>query len=133
MGDIGADMRYWAASFNGKKWMTEEIAFAGSNLYPKEQHYAGGIALKPENGKEVVISANVDPKLGKPLPNGKYQLFKGIKEDKGWKWVQLTFDPVFDHLRPVIVRGEQKALFWFTGTYHTFLNYHTDIMMSYEY
>ena len=132
-GDIGSDMRYWTASFDGRKWTTEEIAFAGSNLYPKEQHYAGGFALFPDNKNQVVISANVYPKNGSSLPNNKYQLFKGVKVGDSWQWTQLTFDPVFDHLRPVIVRGEKNALFWFTGDYHTFLDYHTDIMMSYEF
>ena len=132
-GDIGSDMRYWTASFDGRKWTTEEIAFAGSNLYPKEQHYAGGFALFPDNKNQVVISANVYPQNGSSLPNNKYQLFKGVKVGDSWQWTQLTFDPVFDHLRPVIVRGEKNALCWFTGDYHTFLDYHTDIMMSYEF
>jgi len=132
-GDIGSDMRYWNATFDGKKWTKEEIAFAGSNLYPLEQHYAGGFALYPGKANEVVISANVYPQTGKQLPNNKYQLFKGIKEGNNWTWTQLTFDPVFDHLRPVIVRGEKNALFWFTGDYHSFLDYHTDIMMSYNF
>ena len=132
-GDMGSDMRYWTATFDGKKWKTDEIAFAGSNLYAKEQHYAGGFALHPGNSKQVVISANVNPKDGKKLPNNKYQLFKGVREGRSWKWEQLTFDPVFDHLRPVIIRGEKNALFWFTGDYLSFHDYNTDIMMSYEF
>ncbi|MFR9650693.1 MAG: glycoside hydrolase family 88 protein [Rikenellaceae bacterium] len=131
-GDIGTDMRYWISTFNGKRWVTEEIAYAGSNLYSAEQHYAGGIALMPD-GEGVVLSANVDPKSGEPLPNGKWQLFKGVKNGKGWSYTQLTFDPVYDHLRPVIVRGENRALFWFTGNYPSFMDYNTDIMMSYEF
>ena len=125
-------MRYWVATFDGKKWSNEEIAYAGSNLYRAEQHYAGGIAIHPD-GDCVVISANVCPKSGEGLPNGKYQLFKAIKSGDKWEYTQLTFDPVFDHLRPVIVRGDMNALFWFTGSYPGFQNYHTDIMMSYEY
>lgn len=131
-GDIGTDMRYWISTFNGKKWITEEIAYAGSNLFPGEQHYAGGIALMP-GGEDVVISTNVDPKSGESLPNGKWQLFKGEKSGKEWNYTQLTFDPVYDHLRPAIVRGNNNALFWFTGNYPAFMNYSTDIMMSYEF
>ncbi len=131
-GDIGTDMRYWLSIFDGKEWKSEEIAYAGSNLFKAEQHYAGGIALMPD-GESVVISTNVDPKSGKHLPNYKWQLFKGEKNDKEWDFTQLTFDPVFDHLRPVIVRGDNNALFWFTGDYISFMNYHTDIMMSYEF
>ncbi len=131
-GDIGTDMRYWISTFNGKEWEVEQIAYAGSNLFPSEQHYAGGIALMPD-GESVVLSTNVNPKSGEPLPNGKWQLFKGEKSGKEWNFTQLTFDPVFDHLRPVIVRGEKNALFWFTGDYHSFQSYHTDVMMSYEF
>lgn len=132
-GDIGTDMRYWTAKLEGKKWQIEEIAFAGSNLYPREQHYAGGIALQPNNSKELVISADVNPSTGKALAKRKYQLFKGTKTNGEWQWKQLTFDPVFDHLRPIITRGEKNALFWFTGDYRTYKDYETDVMMSYEY
>ena len=61
-GDIGTDIRYWAARFDGSVWSTEEIAYAGSNLYLEEQHYAGGIALDPFDAQRVVISADVHPK-----------------------------------------------------------------------
>ena len=132
-GDIGSDMRYWSATFNGKKWDVSQIAYAGSNLYPAEQHYAGGIALMPNNSSIAVISCNVDPSTGKSLNRDIYQLFKGVKKGNKWDWTQLTFDPVYDHLRPVIVRGKNNALFWFTGHYTSFMNYDTDIMMSYKY
>ncbi len=131
-GDIGSDMRYWIAKFDGSQWSTEQIAYAGSNIYPIEQHYAGGIALHPK-GDDIVLSANVNPKNGEPLPNGKYQLFKATKNEDKWEFTQLTYDPVFHHLRPVIERSNYNALFWFTCNYKSFQNYHCDIMMSYEY
>lgn len=132
-GDMGTDMRYYTATLNGKKWQVSEIAYAGSNLYPVEQHYAGGIALMPEDASKVVISSDVYPDSGKPIVGGRYQLFRGDKKDGAWSWEQLTFDPVYDHLRPVIVRGENNALFWFSGYYRAFMNYDTDILMSYEF
>ncbi len=132
-GDVGSDMRYWSATFDGKKWSASQIAYAGSNLYTVEQHYAGGIALMPNDSNIAVISCNVNPSNGEPLTRGIYQLFKGSKSGDKWQWDQLTYDPVYDHLRPVIVRGKNKALFWFTGDYASFMNYDTDIMMSYKY
>lgn len=132
-GNIGSDMRYWDATFDGKKWTVSQIAYAGSNLYAAEQHYAGGIALKPTDASTIVISSNVDPKSGEPLAGNRYQLFRGEKGADEWSWTQLTFDPIYDHLRPVIVRGKNPALFWFTGVYRSYMNYDTDIMMSYEY
>lgn len=132
-GDIGSDMRYWDATFDGNRWTTSEIAYAGSNLYAAEQHYAGGIALMPKNSDVVVVSCNVNPASGKALEGGRYQLFRGDRSGVAWSWKQLTFDPVYDHLRPVIVRGDNNALFWFTGRYRSYMNYDTDIMMSYGY
>lgn len=132
-GDMGSDMRYYTATFDGKKWNVGQIAYAGSYLYPVEQHYAGGIALMPNDSNVTVISTDVCPSSGKPLVGGRYQLFRGDKVDGEWSWKQLTFDPVYDHLRPVIVRGKNNALFWFTGSYIGFMNYDTDIMMSYKF
>lgn len=132
-GQMGSDMRYWVADLSSKGlWMAEQVGFAGSNLYPKEEHYAGGIAINPGNAKEIVISADVDPATGEPLPERKYQLFKGTRGDTGWTFVQLTHDPVKDHLRPVIVRGK-NALFWFAGEYRTYADYDCEVMMSFEF
>ncbi|WP_168442176.1 glycoside hydrolase family 88 protein [Pontiella desulfatans] len=132
-GQMGTDMRYWTARFSDGRWTCEQIAFAGSNLYPKEQHYAGGIALHPENDQEIIIAADVFPDSGKPLPKRVYQLFKGSKTSRGWTWEQLTHDPVNNHLRPVIVRGKENALFWFAGEYRRYQEYDCEIMMSMEF
>ncbi|MDF7825933.1 glycoside hydrolase family 88 protein [Pontiellaceae bacterium B12227] len=132
-GQVGTDMRYWTARYADGQWMCEQVAYAGSNLYPKEQHYAGGIALHPNDDQQVVISSDVFPESGKPLPKRIYQLFKGTKTSKGWKWEQLTHDPVSDHLRPVIVRGKENALFWFAGEYKRYQEYDCQIMMSMEF
>ena len=132
-GQMGTDMRYWTARLEGGQWMCEQIAYAGSNLYPKEEHYAGGMAIDPQDTDRVVVSADVDPETGKPLPKRKYQLFKGTKSSKGWTWEQLTHDPVNDHLRPVIVRGKKNALFWFAGEYRRYQDYECRIMMSMEF
>ncbi|VGO19185.1 glycoside hydrolase family 88 protein [Pontiella sulfatireligans] len=132
-GDMGTDMRYWTARLENGQWACEQIAFAGSNLYPKEQHYAGGVALHPQNDQQVVISADVNPKTGKPLPKRIYQLFKGTRSNGVWKWEQLTHDPVNNHLRPVIVRGKENALFWFAGDYTRYQEYDCQIMASFEF
>ncbi|MDZ8119183.1 glycoside hydrolase family 88 protein [Pontiella agarivorans] len=132
-GQMGTDMRYWTARYVDGKWACEEIAFAGSNLYPKEQHYAGGIALNPADDQEVVISSDVFPDTGKPLPKRIYQLFKGTKTAGGWTWKQLTHDPVNNQLRPVIVRGRENALFWFAGAYRRYQDYDCEILMSMEF
>lgn len=132
-GDMGTDMRYWTARFAVGQWTTEQVGFAGSNLYLKEEHYAGGIALHPTNELELVISADVHPATGEPLPKRIYQLFKGTKGARGWSWEQLTHDPLYNHLRPVIVRGKNNALFWFSGEYRTYQDYDCSILMSMDF
>ena len=130
-GDVGTDMRYWTARLESGRWRCEQVGHAGSNLYPKEEHYAGGIALHPGNDGQLVVSADVDPGTGEPLPKRIHQLFKGTKNANGWTWEQLTHDPVNNHLRPVIVRGERNALFWFAGDYRSYKDYDCSILASF--
>lgn len=129
-GDMGTDMRYWIARLEDGQWTCEQIAFAGSNLYLKEEHYAGGIALDPFNVQRVVISSDVNPATGAPLPKRIYQLFRGSRENGQWNWEQLTHDPVNNHLRPVLVRGRPDSLFWFSGKYVWYGDYQCAIMAA---
>ncbi|MEM1012500.1 MAG: glycoside hydrolase family 88 protein [Planctomycetota bacterium] len=130
-GDIGTDMRYWVATWRNGEWRVEGIGYAGSNLYPKEQHYAGGITLDPYDPNRVVVSADVHPGTGEPLPQRVYQLFKGHRDSDGtWTWDQLTFEPVHDQLRPFLVRGRPDTLVWFAGEYVWYGSYRTKVMAS---
>lgn len=129
-GKMGSDMRYWTARFENGEWVCEEIAYAGSNLYPQEEHYAGGIALDPNNDQQLIISADVNPETGEPLSGRVYQLFRGERQNGQWIWTQLTFDSVNDNLRPIIVRGFPEALFWFSGKYRDYRTYDSRVMAS---
>lgn len=129
-GDIGSDMRYWIARVIDGEWTTEQVAHAGSNLYLAEQHYAGGIAIDPLSADRLVISTDVHPDTGEPLPGGVYQLFKGTRDENEWTWEQLTFDPVNDQLRPILVRGRPDTLVWFAGRYGTYSDYQCRILVS---
>lgn len=120
-GDTGSDMRYWTARVKNGQWTCKQIAYAGSNLCPEEEHYAGGITLDPFNDQQVIISADVNPESGEPLPQRIYQLFKGTRSADGtWTWQQLTHDTQNNHLRPTLVRGRKNSLFWFSGQYRTY-------------
>ncbi|WP_370979337.1 glycoside hydrolase family 88 protein [Agaribacterium sp. ZY112] len=133
-GDIGSDMRYWQGNLIDGQWQTEQIAYAGSNIYKEEQHFAGGLTLAPNDENRVVISANVNPESGEPLANGLYQLFRGDKIKGQWQWQQLTFDPARNQLHPFLVRtngqSEQDVLVWKRGDYIWFGDFYTDIVMS---
>ena len=128
-GKRGCDHRYHWANWDGKKWHTHEIAYAGSRLYPGEPEYTGLISLHPRNPSVVFISADVDPVSGEPiLVNGKrrYEIFKGTTENAGesWRWTPITKASSQDNLRPIIVADDNVAvLVWLRGEYRTFTNY----------
>lgn len=129
-GDMGSDMRYWSATLVHGKWQIEQIAYAGSNLYPEEEHYAGGITFAPFNENRAIISTDVNPETNEPLPNRIYQLFRGDKLAGKWHWQQLTFDPARNQLRPFLVRGKDDILIWMRGEYIWYGEFYTDIVMS---
>ncbi len=110
-GAEGKDLRYHYASWDPetKKWRTFEIAHAGEHLYLPENHFAGGIALDPENTSVVYISTNIDPITGQKVLNSRYHIFRGETNDSGenWKWERLSVDENVDHLRPIVPRGHQ--------------------------
>ncbi|MBD5782179.1 glycoside hydrolase family 88 protein [Pelagicoccus sp. NFK12] len=132
-GSEGSDLRYWTANWDpsSKTWSTHEIAYAGSYLYDRERHYAGGISIDPEDTKRIYISSNVIPETGMPNDTGRYQLYRGRVDASGSvsKWEQLTFDPDQDNLRPFVPRGHSGGtnVLWLRGHYYTYRDYQTDI------
>src|SRR5207245_1826568 len=63
----GTDIRYWYGRWDGKSWNAHEIGYAGSTIYAVESSYAGLAALDPNDADTLYLSANSDPKSGKPL------------------------------------------------------------------
>ena len=74
----------------------------GGGIYKPENHYAGGIAIDPQDVNTVYISANVDPVTGKKTVDDRYQIYRGITKDNGqtFDFEQLTFEAGKDNLRP---------------------------------
>lgn len=130
----GNDLRYRYARWDAKnkQWHQQQIAFAGTHLYMPENHYAGGIAIDPDDTNIVYISCDVDPTTGQANETGRYQIYQGQTPDNGesWKWKQLTFDTQVDNLRPVVPRhhGQKICVIWFQGEYKTYTNYQTRIV-----
>ncbi len=131
-GAVGNDLRYRIGRWNPdeNKWEQEEIAFAGTHIYAREQHYAGGIAIDPENVDRIYISCDVDPYTGNRLPGGHYQIFKGYYDGVCWDYEQLTFDAQVDNIRPVVPRGHkcEDMVLWCRGRYDTYEDYETVIV-----
>ncbi len=135
----GDDMRYYFAKWLDEKWQVNEIAYAGSRLYDREQDYTGLAALDPNDPNVMVISTNVDPATGDPLisqTDGKqhWELFIGNTSDNGktWSWQAVTKDSDVDNLRPVIPStkpdDDKIHLLWMQGKYTSYTQMNTNIM-----
>jgi hypothetical protein len=130
---IGNDLRYRYGRWDDKKeWVQQQIAYAGTHLYRREEHYAGGISIDPEDVDTVYISCDVDPATGMQNQSGRYQIFEGRTRDQGktWKWRQLTHDTDVDNIRPIVPRdhGCRKCVIWLQGRYATYTDYTTKIV-----
>jgi hypothetical protein len=124
-GQGGFDLRFHYARWDGKAWSTEEIAYAGTRLYPSEDDYTGLAALDPNNPDLAYISTDADPVTGAPLISDAdkkrhRELFRGVRGAGGkWTWTPLTRNSAQDNLRPLIPKWDDRrtALVWMRGTY----------------
>lgn len=126
-GQGGEDHRFYYARWDGEKWDTHEIAYAGKRLYPTEDDYTGLGAIDPGDVTRLVISTDAHPETGEPLiskTDGRrhHELFQGATADRGatWQWTPLTRDSDADNLRPLIPGGgneQQMAVVWMRGSY----------------
>lgn len=130
--EIGNDLRYRLAQWDdvSKAWTQQQVAFAGTHLYDREEHYAGGIAIDPQNTDVIYLSADVDPATGEPNSTGRYQMYRGTLTDNSWSFEQLTHDAQVDNIRPVVPRGHDfdKLAVWVQGRYTTYEDYDTAIV-----
>src|SRR5262249_23742892 len=108
-GQGGMDLRYHCARWDGRAWHTEEIAHAGTRLYPTEDDSSGLGALDPNDPDVLYISTDADPVTGAPLVSAAdqqrhYELFRGVRDGRTgkWAWTPFTRNSTADNLRPVI-------------------------------
>ena len=122
----GMDHRFHYARWDGKRWIEQEIAYAGKRLYAGEDDYTGLGAIDPQNISRVYISTDVDPITGQPLISAAdrqrhHELFRGDTSDGGatWNWIPITVNSSADNLRPIVPfwNGPQAALVWMRGSY----------------
>ena len=124
-GQGGMDLRYHYARWTGTTWTTEEIAHAGTRLYPTEDDYPGLAALDPNNPGVAYISTDADPVTGAPLVSETdrqrhYELFRGTRSEGGkWAWTPITRNSTYDNLRPIVPKWDdaRTALVWMRGKY----------------
>ncbi len=134
---LGNDLRYRYAWWDGKKWHDHEIAHAGTRLYPSEYSYTGNICLDPDALNQVYISTNADPISGEPLlseTDGKrhYEIFRGTTDNggKNFSWEPITKNSSADNLRPIVPKWNKKQtlLLWYRGVYRTYIDYETEVV-----
>lgn len=128
----GFDHRYHVAYWDGKNWHEQEMAFAGSRLYPGENEYTGLISLHPRRSDVVYISSDVDPLTGKPLEvdgERRYELFRGIRTpDNIWAWTPVTYQSKQNNIRPIVLADDQKeVVLWLSGRYSTYKDYDLEV------
>ena len=132
----GDDMRYGYARWDGALWHVNEIAYAGTALYPAENDYTGLIALDPNDPNVLFISTDADPETGDPLISSAdgerhYEIFRGKTKNGGatWAWTALTENSAADNLRPIVPSWEDGTiLLWLRGTLRTYTDYDTEIV-----
>jgi len=135
--EYGNDLRYRYAWWDGKKWNDQEIAHAGTRLYPVEYDYTGNICLNPDDLNQVFISTDADPVTGKALISNAdskrhYEIFQGVTNDggKNFRWTAITSNSTVDNLRPIVPKWNKKQtmLLWYRGTYRTYTDYKTEVV-----
>ncbi len=133
----GQDHRYYYGRWDGERWRTHEMAFAGTRLYPGEDDYTGLVALHPNDPDTVFISTNADPATGESLVSSAdgerhYEIFRGRTGDGGetWRWRAVTADSTADNLRPIVPiwTPGKTALLWLRGEYRAYTDYDLDIV-----
>lgn len=131
-----SDHRFRYAEWDGKEWRDNEVAFAGSGLYPKAYDYTGLITIDPTDPQRVFFSTNVSPKTGtrgdgKTIHSGLHEMYEGVTANSGatWKITPITTNSPTDNLRPICVVGDGwKALLWLRGRYTTYTDYEQDVV-----
>jgi hypothetical protein len=116
---------YWYARWNGRRWVSHFLTFAGPSISPRREHeYSGGIALDHQNPSVVYLSRHVRA--------GGWEIQRWTTRDGGYRWSVQTVVPSggIDNVRPVVPRGGGPIkLLWLRGDYRTYKTYRTSIAL----
>jgi hypothetical protein len=115
-----SDFRYRRAAWNGSSWDDAEICTAGGPLYPDQPHYAGGIAIDPDDVNTVFASREID---------GIHKLFRYVFSGGSWSGTQITANE--RAIRPYVIRNRpsEPRLLYLSGDYSTYTDYETSIKL----
>ena len=121
-----------SASWDGKRWIDREVAYAGKCLYDRESSYTGLISLDPVDPTTLVISTDVDPTTGKDT-GGLHEIYRakvGLdSQTENIAWEAVTSDSPVRNLRPLVVRnGKTRVIAWLRGDFRTYTDYELDVV-----
>lgn len=121
------DHAYWYARWNGQRWVSHFMTFAGPTISPGtiEEQYSGGIALDHGNASVVYLSRKV---------RGWFEIERWTTPNGGYTWRRATVVRTVgsDNFRPVVPRGDaggQMGLVWLHGHYGSYTTYRTSIAL----
>lgn len=115
---------YWYARFNGRRWVSHFLTFAGGSISPTTQefYYSGGIALDHSNPSILYLSR----KVGRW-----FRLERWVTADGGRTWRHtVVVRASGDQVRPVVPRGAGGgpiSVMWMSGHYGAYIHYSTSI------
>jgi hypothetical protein len=118
-------------------WTVQPLAWAGGELFTNQPDYCGLGALDPTDSRRVVISTSVDPVSAQPLVSSAdgevhWELFEGWHNELvgTWTWTPITQNSTEDNLRPAVTAsGPHKVMAWMRGTYHSYYNFDTRMVV----
>jgi hypothetical protein len=120
-----ANHAYWYARFNGRRWVSHFLTFAGGTISPGtiEYEYSAGIALDHSNPSIVYLSRHV---------KGGSEIERWTTPNGGYSWRRGTIVPAggTGNVRPVVPRGwtgGAMGLLWLRGDYRSYTTYRTSI------
>jgi BNR repeat-containing family member len=116
---------YWYADWNGKRWLSHFMTFAGPSISPGtvETDYSAGIALDHADPSIVYLSRKT---------RGSSEIEKWVTANGGYSWRHSTAVRAegVGNVRPVVPWGagsEGLGLLWLRGRYGSYTTYRTSI------
>ncbi len=118
-----ANHAYWYARFDGRRWVSHFLTYAGPSISPDtiEYEYSGGITLDHSDPSILYLSRKV---------GGSYQIERWVTSDGGARWRHsvVVRGGAVDNVRPVVPRGGgPTSLLWLRGDYINYRSYRTEI------
>jgi hypothetical protein len=116
---------YWYARWNGRRWVSHFLTFAGPSISPTsiEYEYSGGMALDHSDPSVVYLSRHV--------ADG-WEIERWATSNGGYSWRHRVVAPSSgtENVRPVVPSGSSGGpmrLLWLRGDYHSYTRYRTSI------